>query len=101
VGGVIEIETGRNPMLKIVSAAAAAALLAFTPAIAADLPQDHKAPVSAPDEHAKAAQPAEQQTADDDDIQVVIMGQGMHVQVPNPFKNPRPRMLTDAWAMRA
>ena len=90
-------------MLKIVSAAAAVALLAFTPAMAADLPQEHKAPVSAPgmDEHAKMAQPAEQQTADDDDIQVVIMGKGMHVQVPNPFKNPRPRMLTDAWAMRA
>ena len=90
-------------MLKIVSAAAAAALLTFTPAIAADLPQEHKAPVSAPgiDEQAKTAQPQEQQAAGDDDIQVVIMGKGMHVQVPNPYKNPRPRMLTDAWAMRA
>ena len=90
-------------MLKIVSVAAAAALLSFAPAIAADLPQDHKAPVAASglDAHAKTAQPQEQQTADDDDIQVVIMGKGMHVQVPNPYKNPRPRMLTDAWAMRA
>ena len=87
-------------MLKIVSAAA---LLTFTPALAADLPQDHKAPVAASgvEEHAKPAQPSEPQTADDDDIQVVIMGKGMHVQVPNPYKNPRPRMLTDAWAMRA
>lgn len=89
-------------MLKIVSATAAAALFTFTPAMAADLAQEHKAPVAAPgvDEHAKTAQPQEQQ-AGDDDIQVVIMGQGMHVQVPNPYKNPRPRMLTDAWAMRA
>ena len=90
-------------MLKTVSAAAAAALLMFTPAMAADLPQEHKAPVAAPviDEQAKTAQPQEQQAAGDDDIQVVIMGKGMHVQVPNPYKNPRPRMLTDAWAMRA
>ena len=90
-------------MLKSVSAAAAAALLfTFTPALAVDLPQDHKAPVAAPgvDEHARAVQPQEQ-TAGEDDIQVVIMGKGMHVQVPNPYKNPQPRMLTDAWAMRA
>ena len=90
-------------MLKTVSAAAAAALLSFTPAIAADPPKEHKAPVATPsvEEHARAAQPEAQQAADDDDIQVVIMGKGMHVQVPNPYKNPRPRMLTDAWAMRA
>jgi hypothetical protein len=25
----------------------------------------------------------------------------LQVQVPNPYKNPKPHLLTDAWAMRA
>jgi hypothetical protein len=89
-------------MLKIVSAAAL--LLSFTPAFADAVPQMDKDKPEGP-----SAVPAQDQTnvaapqeqAADDDIQVVIMGRAMHVQVPNPYKNPSPRMLTDAWAMRA
>lgn len=90
-------------MFKTVSAAAAAVLFTVTPALAAGMPEDQKAPVatSGLDAHAQAAQPEAQPAPGEDDIQVVIMGKGVNVQVPNPYKNPKPRMLTDAWAMRA
>src|SRR3954466_1140883 len=83
-------EIGRNPMLKFVPAAAAALLITFTPALAATMPQEDKDQVATPatpqaDEQTKAAEPQEQ--ASDDDIQVIIMGRGMNVQVPNPYKN--------------
>lgn len=89
-------------MLKIVCAAAL--LLSFTPAFAATLPQADKDEPAAPGAAQTQKQinkAAPQEEASDDDIQIVIMGKSMHVQVPNPYKNPGPRMLTDAWAMRA
>jgi hypothetical protein len=98
--GVIEHETREEPMLKSVSAAAVLLMLS-TPAFAANPSQDDQ--ISAPDitqaqEQTKAVQSPEQAA---DDIQIIIMGHGTQVQVPNPYKNPSPRMLTDAWAMRA
>ena len=92
-------------MLKFVSAAAAAALLlTFTPAFAGNPPQDGKDQVEVPgpaqtEEQAKATQSPEQ--AADDDVLAVIMGNSMRIMAPNPYKNPSPRMITDAWAMRA
>ena len=90
-------------MLKAVSAAAML-LMSFAPALAVTSPLEDKDQVAAPgamqaEEQAKMAQSPEQKA--DDDIQIIIMGKGMQVQVPNPYKNPSPRMLTDAWAMRA
>jgi hypothetical protein len=91
-------------MLKSVSAAAAALLITFTPAFAATAVPNSRDQIAAPtvpqaDDQTQAAQPQEQ-TADDD-IQVIILGKSMQVQIPNPYKNPQPRMITDAWAMRA
>jgi hypothetical protein len=90
-------------MLKSIPAVAAVLLISLTPAVAADLAQKDD-PLSQLDKMQSADQnktaQSTDQAADDDDIQVIIMGKGMQVQVPNPYKNPSPRMLSDAWAMR-
>jgi hypothetical protein len=103
--GVYENETGRTLMRKFVPAMAAALLISSVPAFAAGTPQPDSAAAGAPDQtqienQNQTAQPSEQ-TADDDDIQLIIMGKTVQVQVPNPYKNPKPHLLTDAWAMRA
>ena len=89
-------------MRKFVPAMAAALLISSIPAFADDASQASKA--TAPDttqvENQGQVQPQEQ-AADDDNIQLVIMGKTVQVQVPNPYKNPKPHLLTDAWAMRA
>jgi len=90
-------------MRKFVPVMAAALLISSVPAFADDAPQANKdaaAPNTTQVENQAQAQP-EEQAADDDDIQLVIMGKNVQVQVPNPYKNPKPRLLTDAWAMRA
>lgn len=82
-------------------AAAALFLLSFTPALAGSLSEDQADQIaaSAPSgDQTQVAQPSEK--VSDDDVQLVIMGKSVHVQVPNPNKNPGPRLLTDAWAMR-
>ena len=82
---------------------AAALLISSIPAYAVDAPQtgkDAATPNATQVENPGQAQPQEQAT-DDDDIQLVIMGKTVQVQVPNPYKNPKPHLLTDAWAMRA
>jgi hypothetical protein len=90
-------------MLKSVPAAAAALLLSLSPALAATQPRD----VSKNEAPGKAQIQDQVPTADstaqasDDDIQIIIMGKSMQVEVPNPYANPKPRMITDAWAMRA
>jgi hypothetical protein len=88
-------------MRKFVPVMAAALLISSVPAFAADAPQANKdaAPDSNQAENQPQAQP-DQQATDDDDIQLIIMGKAVQVQVPNPYKNPKPRLLTDAWAMR-
>ena len=90
-------------MLKSIPAVAAVLLISLTPAVAADLAQKDD-PLSQLDKMQSADQnktaQSTDQAADDDDIQVIIMGKGMQVQVPNPYQNPSPRMLSDAWAMR-
>jgi len=89
-------------MRKFVPAMAAALLISTIPAFADDASQASNA--AAPDttqvENQGQVQPQEQ-AADDDNIQLVIMGKTVQVQVPNPYKNPKPHLLTDAWAMRA
>jgi hypothetical protein len=90
-------------MLKFVSAAAAALLISSIPAFADDpspAAKDAAAPDTTQVENPAQAQ-SQEQAADDDDVQLVIMGKSVQVQVPNPYKNPKPRLLTDAWAMRA
>ena len=90
-------------MRTFVIAMAAALLIPSIPAFADDAPQANKdaaAPNGSQAENQSQAQP-EEQTADDDNIQLVIMGKTVQVQVPNPYKNPKPHLLTDAWAMRA
>jgi hypothetical protein len=92
-------------MRKFVPAMAAALLISSVPAFAAGTPQPDSAAAGAPDQtqienQNQTAQPSEQ-AADDDDIQLIIMGKTVQVQVPNPYKNPKPHLLTDAWAMRA
>jgi len=82
---------------------AAMLLISSIPAFAEDAPQANKnapLPNTPQVENQGQAQPGEQ-TADDDNIQLVIMGKTVQVQVPNPYKNPKPHLLTDAWAMRA
>jgi hypothetical protein len=90
-------------MRTFIPAMAAALLMSSIPAYAVDAPQPRK-DAAMPDttevENQTQAQP-DAQTADDDDIQLVIMGKTVQVQVPNPYKNPKPHLLTDAWAMRA
>jgi hypothetical protein len=90
-------------MRKFIPAMAAALLMSSIPAFAVDAPQGGKG-AATPDttqvENQTQAQP-DTQAADDDDIQLVIMGKTVQVQVPNPYKNPKPHLLTDAWAMRA
>ena len=90
-------------MRRFVPAMAAMLLLSSIPAFAVDTPQpgkDAATPNSTGVENQSQAQP-DAQAADDDDIQLVIMGKTVQVQVPNPYKNPKPHLLTDAWAMRA
>ncbi len=90
-------------MLKPIAALAAALLMSFTPALAAGQPKEHSKnalPETPQVEDQTPTAPADQQ-ASDDDIQIIIMGKSMQVQVPNPYANPKPRMITDAWAMRA
>jgi hypothetical protein len=90
-------------MRKFVPAMAAALLISSIPAFADDAPQaskDAATPNTTQVEDQNQAQP-EAQAADDDNIQLVIMGKIVQVQVPNPYKNPKPHLLTDAWAMRA
>ena len=90
-------------MRKFVPVMAAALLISSVPAFADDAPQANKdavTPNTSQAENQSQAQPQEQ-AADDDNIQLVIMGKTVQVQVPNPYKNPKPHLLTDAWAMRA
>jgi hypothetical protein len=90
-------------MRTFVPAMAAMLLLSSIPAFAVDAPQtakDAATPNTTEVENQTQAQP-DAQAADDDDIQLVIMGKTVQVQVPNPYKNPKPHLLTDAWAMRA
>jgi len=90
-------------MRKFIPAMTAALLISSIPAFADDAPQASKG-IATPNptevENPTQAQPQEQ-AADDDNIQLVIMGKTVQVQVPNPYKNPKPHLLTDAWAMRA
>jgi hypothetical protein len=82
---------------------AAMLLLLSVPAFAVDAPQagkDAATPNTTEVENQTQVQP-DAQAADDDDIQLIIMGKTVQVQVPNPYKNPKPHLLTDAWAMRA
>jgi len=90
-------------MRRFVPAMAAMLLLSAIPAFAVDAPQANKntpLPNTPQVENQDQARPGEQ-TADDDNIQLIIMGKAVQVQVPNPYKNPKPHLLTDAWAMRA
>jgi hypothetical protein len=90
-------------MRKLVPATAAALLISSVPALADDASQaskDAATPNTTQVEDQSQAQP-EAQAADDDNVQLVIMGKTVQVQVPNPYKNPKPHLLTDAWAMRA
>jgi len=88
-------------MRKFIPAMAAALLMSSVPAYAVDAPQPRKdAAMPTGVENQNQAQPQEQ-AVDDDDIQLVIMGKTVQVPVPNPYKNPKPHLLTDAWAMRA
>ena len=88
-------------MLKPI-AVAAVLLMSLTPAIAATQPQgsskDQIPGKAQVDDQSQVAAPTEQ--ASDDDIQIIIMGKSMQVEVPNPYHNPKPRMITDAWAAR-
>jgi hypothetical protein len=91
-------------MRHFVSAMAAVLLISSIPAFAEDAPQASKgapAPNSSQAQNPSQAQPEEQTADDDDNIQLIIMGKAVQVQVPNPYKNPKPHLLTDAWAMRA
>jgi hypothetical protein len=90
-------------MRTFIPAMAAALLISSVPAFAVDAPQPSKdapTPNTTQVENQSPAQP-DAQAADDDDIQLIIMGKTVQVQVPNPYKNPKPHLLTDAWAMRA
>ena len=90
-------------MRPFVPVMAAMLLISSLPAHAVDARQtgkDAAMPNPTEVEDQTQAQPQEQAT-DDDDIQLVIMGKTVQVQVPNPYKNPKPHLLTDAWAMRA
>ena len=90
-------------MRKFIPAMTAMLLLSPIPAFAVDAPRagkDAAAPNTTEVENQTQVQP-DAQAADDDDIQLVIMGKTVQVQVPNPYKNPKPHLLTDAWAMRA
>jgi hypothetical protein len=90
-------------MRKFIPAMAAALLISSVPAFADDAVQaskDAAAPNVSQAENQTQAQP-DAQAADDDNIQLIIMGKAVQVQVPNPYKNPKPHLLTDAWAMRA
>ena len=90
-------------MRTFIPAMAAMLLISSIPAFAVDAPQtgkDAATPNATQVENQSQAQP-DAQAADDDDIQLIIMGKTVQVQVPNPYKNPKPHLLTDAWAMRA
>jgi hypothetical protein len=90
-------------MRRFVPAMAAMLLLSAIPAFAVDAPQtgkDAATPNTTEAENQTQAKP-DTQAADDDNIQLIIMGKAVQVQVPNPYKNPKPHLLTDAWAMRA
>ena len=90
-------------MRTFIPAMAAMLLISSIPAFAVDAPQtgkDAATPNTTQVENHGQVQP-DAQAADDDDIQLIIMGKTVQVQVPNPYKNPKPHLLTDAWAMRA
>ncbi len=90
-------------MRTFVPAMAAMLLISSIPAYAVDAPQmgkDAATPNPTEVENQTQAQPQEQ-AVDDDNIQLMIMGKTVQVPVPNPYKNPKPHLLTDAWAMRA
>ena len=88
-------------MRTLVPVMAAALLILSIPAHAVDAPRTANDAARPDPAGVENQAQAPDQAADDDDIQLVIMGKTVQVQVPNPYKNPKPHLLTDAWAMRA
>src|ERR1700749_4291744 len=98
-----ELKPGGHFMRTFIPAMAAMLLLSSILAFAVDAPQggkDAATPNTTEVENQTQVQP-DAQAPDDDDIQLTIMCKAVQVQVPTPYKIPKPHLLTDSWAMRA
>jgi hypothetical protein len=82
-------------------ALAAVLLAALNPAYAADPPNGDAGNTAIHKNDGTSASPAVPGNTDQDrTARVIILGPGGLQDIPNPFANPAPRMLSDAWAMR-
>ena len=82
-------------------AVAAALLLTFNPVYATDTPKDDAGKTAIQKQDRAAAKPASPaRTEDDQTARVIILGPEGLSAIPNPYENPGPRLISDAWAMR-
>jgi hypothetical protein len=79
-------------------AVAAALLVSLAPAYAANPSQDQTAVHKDDGGLTGPASPAN--TGDDRTTNVMMLNQGSFEALPNPYANPGPRMISDAWAQR-
>jgi hypothetical protein len=75
--------------------------VALNPAYAADPPKDDAGNVTVHKDDGVTAGPASPAApGGDGTARVIILDQDGLQAIPNPYANPGPRMISDAWAMR-
>jgi len=76
-------------------------LAALSPAYAATPPNDDAGQMAIQKDGGTFANPTAPANGDEDrTAKVIILGPGGWQDIPNPYDNPAPRMISDAWAMR-
>ena len=80
--------------------AAAALLVALSPAYAANPSGDDTGKMTIHRDDNTAAGPASPASTDDNKANVIFLDQDSLQALPNPYANPGPRMISDVWAMR-
>jgi hypothetical protein len=74
---------------------------ALSPAYADTPPNDAGNMAIQKDDGTSASPTAPANGDEDRTAKVIILGPGGLQDIPNPYDNPAPRMISDAWAMRA
>ena len=81
-------------------AVAAALLVSLAPVYAANPSQDQTGKMTVHKDDGGLTGPASPASTGDDRTTNVMMNQEGVEALPNPYANPGPRMISDAWAMR-
>jgi hypothetical protein len=81
-------------------AVAAALLVSLAPAYAANPSQDQTGKMGVHKDDGGLTGPASPASTGGDRTTNVLMNQGGLEALPNPYANPGPRMISDAWAQR-